>query len=341
MTKVINPKSLTTKCPLSDELDSKLFNSYKNKDSYAARISEARKLLEVINDIPDYINNKLTTIHVSDIPVDIFIKCIEKVGITNSNIQKGLICIIIKLASLEGCSDKFKDNRPFMQLSETVIANNYIIRDKKTLDKMPINWEEVIKKSDEYLNKIYCRYKSTNEGLICDISPRIINMVIMAAMIRDMPILRSGEYHSIMLEDNREQNYNYMKHNYNKSNLSNNKDWSFILRNHKSKAHHGIREIPIPQSVIDIMVLYGKDFFYSNNDQPIPSLFKNDNFYISTKKTPLTIVKKLYGADVTIKKLRIISASNSSHLDIESRVKLSVYMGHTFDCHKTDYEYSE
>ena len=323
--------SLNSTLPISAEVNNKLLLTYPNRATYNARISTFRTALMAIN-TTEYSMCKLS---IADISIDRLIQYIK--SIKNSNTQKTVLYSLIKLAEIEDCFEKMRSNLEFMYLTYLVVANNYIIRNSKTLSLIPITWEEVIKKSNECINRINFKHKVNNKFTNWNVPYSDLNQILMAIMIRDMPILRSSEYQSIMLIDNETNSCNYIKGMYNIIGGVNNSGWSFLLRNHKTSQYTGDREIPLSQSVIDMMRLYARDFWNLPDEPTSASLLKNFKGRVSTPETPLNVIKKIYGKNITIQHLRILSASKSADLDIEERVKLARYMGHSFECHQLDY----
>jgi hypothetical protein len=70
-------------------------------------------------------------------------------------------------------------------------------------------------------------------------------------------------------------------------------------------------------------------------------LFKSSKGKVPSDKTILGAVKELYGPELTIMKLRVLSATNFKNqpgTTVEMRMQLAKDMGHLFSTHVRDYE---
>lgn len=328
----------TDKKPMLPELNQKLFDSYENKASYVTQFDLIVRILERLNADTNYGNIPYLSIY--DIPAQRLIDCIQ--SIEDSGFQKNALYALVKLAEIEKC-DNLTAHKDFLQLQNYVRARNDMARNMRRLaDLEIISWDEVIKISNIYISSITKPY-SLDSKLYMG-----LNKLILANMVINMPILRTEEYCNILLNKDNTKDCNYIQRDEDPN------KWELVIDKQKSDILN--RRLSLHRSVVDLLLQYDAKLRKRVIDPPLRKdsktkergenesylyLFKSAKGKVPNDKTILEAVKELYGQELTVMKLRVLSATNfknQTDVTVEMRAQLARDMGHLFSTHVRDYE---
>ena len=223
-------------------------------------------------------------------------------AVTSSNNKKNMLIMIIKVAEWEN-NLTLINSREFIKYKQSVICENFETRiNASVADKIDIGWYDV---------------KTVYDNIVANPDAYDFNTKLLATMIYTMPVLRTGEYVNIQLSDTGTNNY------FNKS------IWSLVLRNQKSPTV-GVRTIPLSKEVKKLISgkLRDQTYMFETSNK---KHYHNSSFGL--------IIKNLYGDNVNLMGLRVLSSSYyASIMSPSERTLLAKQMGHTIDTHMVDYE---
>ena len=329
----------TDKHPMTPELNQKLYDSYTNKASYITQFDIIFRLFELLNSDTAY--EKIPYVSVCNILPQRLINCIR--NIEDSGFQKNALYALVKIAEIEKCGN-LTAHKDFLPLQNEVRARNDSMRNTRRLaDLEIISWGEIVRISEIYISTItkpYIYESTQYMGL---------NKLILTNMIINMPILRTEEYTNILLEKDESCDCNYIQRN------ENSDKWELVINKQKSDIHLN-RRLSLHRSVVDLILQYDAKLHRKIIDPPLRKdsktkvqlenmsylyLFKSSKGKVPSDKTILGAVKELYGPELTIMKLRVLSATNFKNqpgTTVEMRMQLAKDMGHLFSTHVRDYE---
>lgn len=308
----------TKNLPISINLNKLLWASYTNKGSYKTQLNVLRRFRGKLIDNGGLAKSaKISTLV---IPGNTLIECLRSIG--DTNLQKNMLFAIIKLANLEE-NTALTTNRDFEEFSRWVVENNRALRaNRQITDIVSVDWEYILDKSNKCIVLSKERLKERADS-------NTLNKLILAAFICDMPVLRTGEYSSIMLVD--EAGGNYLKAtNRDIGPGASRESWFIVLRNYR--ASPGVvntpREIPVSPPVIDLLVRYGPLIWSAGATH----LFRNKSGRALGDAGLGALVGEIYGADITISKIRSLFVYYyAPKLGISGRAKMAEYMNRTLD----------
>jgi hypothetical protein len=267
--------------------------------------------------------------------------CIQ--NIKNSGFQKNALWALIKLAEIEQCNN-LNAHKDFLELkNEVKIINDKARNSRHVADLEIISWDEIVQISKQYISNITKPFSFDSKLYMG------LNKLILANMIINMPVLRTEEYCNILLDKDNSKDCNYIQRN---EDLN---KWKLVINKQKTDTHLN-RQLPLHKSVVDLILQYDTKLRKKIIDPPLRKdsktkergenesylyLFKSAKGKVPNDKTILESVKELYGQELTVMKLRTLSATNfrdQPNTTADMRAQLAKDMGHLFTTHVRDYE---